>query len=188
LSQSSLLIEAVDALESAGVGYMLTGSLVSSLQGEPRATHDVDLVIEVDGRAVDGLARAFCAPRYFFDATAARSALAQLGMLNNLLDTASGDKVDFWALTDDPFDRSRFSRRTSAQVFARVIHVSAAEDTILQKLRWAAASGGSERQVRDAIGVYEVQAGVLDEAYLDAWAQRLGVHALLRQVRESAAG
>jgi len=37
MSQSDLLIEAVTALDEAGVGYVLTGSLVSSLQGEPRA-------------------------------------------------------------------------------------------------------------------------------------------------------
>ncbi len=33
MSQSQLLAEAVSALDSAGVGYVLTGSLVSSLQG-----------------------------------------------------------------------------------------------------------------------------------------------------------
>jgi hypothetical protein len=59
VSQSQLLIEAVAALESAGVGYMLTGSLASSLQGEPRATHDVDIVVEVDARVVAAVAVAF---------------------------------------------------------------------------------------------------------------------------------
>jgi hypothetical protein len=182
VSQSDLLIETVAALEAAGVGYVLTGSLVSSLQGEPRATHDVDLVIEVDSRAVDGLAQAFRAPRYYFDRLAARDALDARGMFN-LLDTASGDKVDFWALTDSEFDRSRFARRIETHAFGRAITVTAPEDTVLQKLAWAAASGGSERQMRDATGVYEVQAGRMDEAYLDEWAQRLGVMELLARVR-----
>jgi hypothetical protein len=65
--------------------------------------------------------------------------------------------------------------------------VSSPEDTILQKLRWAAASGGSERQIRDAVSVYELQWGVLDEAYLDAWAAALGVTELLDTVRGAAA-
>lgn len=182
MSQSELLIEAVQALERAGVGYMLTGSLASSIQGEPRATHDVDLVIEVEVRVVDRLAEAFGAPSYYFDQMSARAALQARGMFN-LLDTRTGDKVDFWALTSAPFDESRFARRAVTRVFDREISISAPEDTILQKLKWAVDSGGSERHTRDAAAVYELQAGTLDEAYLDDWAEQLGVTPLLAEIR-----
>lgn len=186
MSQAQLLKDAVAALESAGVGYFLSGSLASSLQGEPRATHDIDLVIEVDVRVVDSLANAFGADTYFFDDCVARDALVRRGMFN-LIDTRSGDKIDFWALTEEPFDASRFSRRIRTVVFGVELSVSAGEDTILQKLKWAAASGGSERQVRDAVGVYELQRGTLDEEYLDHWAGELGVARLLDDVRAAAA-
>jgi hypothetical protein len=59
MSQSELLTAAVRALDSAGVGYLLSGSLASSLQGEPRATHDIDLVVEVVPDMIEALARAF---------------------------------------------------------------------------------------------------------------------------------
>ena len=36
-----------EAIESAGGAYFVGGSLASSLQGEPRATNDIDLVIDV---------------------------------------------------------------------------------------------------------------------------------------------
>jgi hypothetical protein len=180
-----LLKGAVRALEAAGVGYLLSGSLASSLQGEPRATHDVDLVVEVDARMIDALAEAFNADRYFFDPCAARDALDRRGMFN-LLDTSSGDKVDFWMVTDHPFDVARFGRRTTTHAFGAQISISTPEDTILQKLRWATASGGSERQVRDAVGVYEVQRGTLDETYMDEWAEFLGVADLLAEVRATA--
>lgn len=185
MSQIELLREAVRALERVGVRYLLSGSLASSLQGEPRATHDIDLVVEVDARLIDALAEAFGADRYFFDPRAARDALGRRGMFN-LLDNASGDKIDFWMLTDHPFDASRFARRISVDAFGLSLWVSSPEDTILQKLRWANASGGSERQLRDAVGVYEVQRGVLDEAYLDSWAEMLGTSALLTEVRAAA--
>lgn len=38
------------------------------------------------------------------------------------------------------------------------------------KLKWARMSGGSEKQFIDALRVYEVQHGLLDQSYLDAWA------------------
>jgi hypothetical protein len=185
VSQASLLTEAVCALQGAGVGYLLTGSLASSIQGEPRATHDIDLVIEVDLRAVQALADAFGTDVYYFDDLAARDALGRGGMFN-LIDTSSGDKIDFWALTDDPFDRSRFERRVRTSVFGIEVAVSAPEDTILQKLRWGLAQGGSERQLRDALGVYEVQRGSLDEGYLDTWAETIGATEALGEVRSLA--
>jgi hypothetical protein len=185
MSQAELLIEAVVALEEAQIGYFLSGSLASSLQGEPRATHDIDLVIEVDVRAVSALASTFGDARYYFDETSACDALHRRSMFN-LIDTRTGDKLDFWALTEDPFDVSRFARRRHSDVFGIQLAVSAPEDTILQKLKWAAASGGSERQIRDAVGVYELQRGTLDEAYLDEWAATLGVTQLLAEVRAAA--
>lgn len=185
MSQIGLLTEAVRALESTGIRYLLSGSLASSLQGEPRATHDIDLVVEVDSRLVDALSAAFGTDPYFFDASMARDALCRRGMFN-LLDTSCGDKIDFWMLTGDPFDESRFARRVCIEAFGLDLWVSSPEDTILQKLRWAVASGGSERQTRDAAGVYEVQQGALDDAYLDAWAERLGVSAQLAGIRAAA--
>ncbi len=187
MSQSELLVEVVRALEGAGVGYLLSGSLASSIQGEPRATHDIDLVIEVDLRVVDALAAAFGTDAYYFDSLAARAALGERGMFN-LIDTRTGDKVDFWTLTDTPFDDSRFARRVGTEAFGVELSVSAPEDTILQKLKWAKMTGGSEKQVRDAIGVYEFQRGTLDESYLDTWAAELGISELLVDVRHAVDG
>ena len=41
---------------------MLTGSIVSSLQGEPRSTHDIDVVIAIDKLKASELARKFSSP------------------------------------------------------------------------------------------------------------------------------
>lgn len=53
MSQSELLKVVVRRLEAAGVDYMLTGSVVSSLRGEPRASHDIDIVIAVRAPAAE---------------------------------------------------------------------------------------------------------------------------------------
>jgi hypothetical protein len=47
MSQSELLKKVIIALEATGTPYMLTGSYASSLQGEPRLTHDIDLVVAI---------------------------------------------------------------------------------------------------------------------------------------------
>jgi hypothetical protein len=50
------------------------------------------------------------------------------------------------------------------------------------KLRRADLSGGSEKQFRDALRVYEVQYGVLDLDYLNTWAVQLGVEPLWQRL------
>ena len=76
---------------------MLTGSLVPSLQGEPRATHDIDVVIAIrtaPGNAARALRAAFPEPQFYLDEEAIRGAIGTTGMFN-MIDTREGDKVDF---------------------------------------------------------------------------------------------
>jgi hypothetical protein len=185
MSQQELLRRAVDALTAAGVEYMVTGSVASGMQGDPRSTHDVDLVVSMPASAAKQLVQAFPGPDYYLPVEAILDALRHRSMFN-LLDLNSGDKVDFWILTDEPFDRSRFARKRVQDALGFPVNVSAPEDTILMKLRWCQISGGSEKQFSDALGVFELQRGALDLDYLNEWAKRLGVEALWARVQAEA--
>jgi hypothetical protein len=164
---------------------MITGSFVSSMQGAPRATHDIDLVVAISPDRIPPLLGAFPPPDYYLDELAVRDAVARNDMFN-LLEVSSGDKVDFWLVTDDPFDQSRFARRQSADIAGTRMYFSAPEDTILQKLKWAELSGGSEKQFLDALRVYELQRRVLDIAYIEEWAARLGVTRAWQRILDDA--
>jgi len=48
----------------------------------------------------------------------------------------------------------------------------------VQKLRWAEMSGGSEKQMNDVRGVFELQRDILDLSYIEHWVHELGVGAL----------
>lgn len=187
MSQSELLKFVARQLEAAGIEYMISGSIASSLQGEPRATHDIDIVVAIRTAADEATARlkaAFPEPDFYLDEAAVRDAIANAAMFN-LIDS-TGDKVDFWLLTADAFDRARFDRRYTDIFEGTPLPVSRPEDTILMKLRWAAMLGGSEKQFVDALRVYEVQHGRLDEAYLDRWADVLGATDALARLRRQA--
>ncbi len=185
MSQPELLARVCTALTQAGFEYMVTGSIVSSLQGEPRATHDIDIVIKLSAASVPRLLRTFREPEYYVDATAVREALANDGMFN-VIDTQEGEKVDFWVLTSGSFDVARFGRRATESVAGQPLTVSQPEDTILMKLRWAKLSGGSEKQFRDALRIYEVQFCALDLDYLRRWVPQLDIEELWRRLEEEA--
>jgi hypothetical protein len=185
MSQQELLKKVIRVLDQAGIQYMITGSVVSSLQGEPRSTHDVDMVVAIQKSAVNRFVEAFPPPDFYLDENSILDAIDRQSMFN-LIDVNTGDKVDFWMLTDEPFDRSRFSRKVVEEFMGLKLHVSSPEDTILAKLRWAELSGGSEKQFTDALRVYEVQYGRLDIDYLEQWAKKLNVESLWKRLLDEA--
>ena len=185
MSQQELLKKLIKALEAAGIEYMVSGSLVSSLQGEPRSTHDIDVVVEVQKPKVHALVRAFPPPDYYLTEESILEAIEEQGMFN-LMDVNSGDKVDFWILTEEPFDCSRFKRKYAEEMMGMRIMVSSPEDTILMKLKLAKLSGGSEKHYTDALRVYEVQHDTLDMDYLVRWCKELKVESLLGRNQEEA--
>jgi len=75
-----MVVDAIDialrvarVLDRLGVAYFLGGSLASSLQGEPRATNDIDLVVELGEEQVEAFAAAL-GPDFEVDEPALRAA------------------------------------------------------------------------------------------------------------------
>lgn len=164
---------------------MLTGAIVSSLQGAPRTTHDIDIVVDLKLRDAREFGGRFSSEEYYISDSSIVQAFETSGSFN-LIEPKTGFKVDFWLLTDDPFDVARFSRRRVVDYEGLALSLSSPEDTILMKLKWAESIGGSEKQLGDALAVLEVQSALLDNAYLDKWAHELGVSHLLEGLRERA--
>ena len=132
MSQQELLSRVVRTLDDLRIDYMVTGSFASSIQGEPRVTHDIDLVVALTESDASRLLPMFPDTEFYLSPQAVREAIAQRRMFN-LLEMETGDKVDFWILTDDPFDVSRFARRRPEEAWGLRLNVSAPEDTVLAK-------------------------------------------------------
>jgi hypothetical protein len=95
--QPELLKLVVQRLEAAGIDFMIAGSVASSLQGEPRATHDIDIVVAVGAPApavAAALKRAFPEPDFYLDEVAVRDVIVARGMFN-LIDVREGDRLTF---------------------------------------------------------------------------------------------
>jgi len=185
MSQQKLLRTVVQALDQAEIRYMITGSVASSLQGEPRSTHDIDMVITIQKSQARQLLKSFPPPDFYLDEHSILDAIDSQSMFN-LINLKTGDKVDFWILTDEAFDLSRFSRKISEKFGELQMHVSSPEDTILAKLNWAKLSGGSEKHFTDALRVYEVQYEKLDTGYVEHWAKTLSVDSLWKRLTDEA--
>src|SRR4051794_28104169 len=76
MSQPELLRRVVGVLESSKIPYMATGSVVSSYHGEPRSSHDIDLVVQINPSHASLLVREFPPPDFYLDEFAIREAIS----------------------------------------------------------------------------------------------------------------
>ena len=183
--EQDLLAKVIQILDAGKIEYMLTGSYVSSLQGQPRSTHDIDIIVAIKKTQVSRFAKSFPSPDFYLDEESIIEAIEKKDMFS-LIETGGGNKIDFWLLTDSPFDQSRFSRRYIEEFMGQKIYVSSPEDTILAKLNWSKLSGGSQKQFLDALSVYEVQSGKLDIFYLEKSVKKLKLENFWQELKAKA--
>ena len=182
-SQEVFLEGLIEKLNRQDIPYMLSGSISSSLHGQPRATKDVDIVIAPTEEQVLNFAN-MLGERYYVNLDAVRYAFAHNSMFN-VIDNESGWKADFIIRKDRPFSHREFERKCTAKIKNIDVWVTSCEDTILSKLEWAKNSR-SEQQFRDALGVAVVQWHSLDIDYMHKWAKELRVESSLRQLLQQA--
>lgn len=159
-------------LGEAEIPWMLTGSMASSFYGEPRATNDLDVVLDPD-EAQLGRFLASLAGTFYVGAEEAREALHTRGMFN-VIDSASGWKADLILLKERAFDREEFRRGRPVRLFDVDVYVISPEGSILSKLEWAR-QGNSDLQLRDARAVAASCGASLDREYLRRQAEALGL-------------
>lgn len=171
------------ALDQIGAGYFLGGSLASSIQGEPRATNDIDIVAALSDEQVHAFAEAL-GTDFDVDEESLREAARARGSWN-IFHLPTALKVDLFILRDSEFDRSEFSRRHPVQLLpGEAITVKSAEDTVVRKLLWFRQGGEvSSNQWRDVVQVLRVTGSMLDVAYVRRWAERLGLAELLERAQ-----
>lgn len=180
-------LEVAAALGAVGAEYFVGGSVASSLQGEPRATNDIDFVVSLPPAKVAAFAQAL-GPSYEVDQDMLREALRRQSCAN-LFYLPRVTKVDVFGLGDSPFDEAEFARRQRVRVrpTGEELFVKSPEDTVLRKLLWYRDGGAtSDKQWRDVVEVLRVSGPQMDGRYLDVWASRLGIESLLARARSDA--
>lgn len=170
----------VDALNAAGVRYMLTGSLASNLYGIPRSTQDADFVVHLGDGSIGDIAERLSPifkldPQVSFETVTATTRYVFHAADHEL-------KVELFLLSQDSHDQERFRRRRQDTFEGRLVHVPTAEDVIITKLRWSK-QGKRAKDLEDARNVMAVQLDRLDWPYVERWCTEHETLDLLERLR-----
>jgi hypothetical protein len=181
----------VEAIEAAGVDYLVGGSISLWVWGELRSTLDADLVIDLPLDSIEKLSAELEKIDIYLPPDI---------LLDNLLDTrgdlalhaihgSSGYKADlFFVREGDELRQSALRRRRLADLGGVIgkVYVHAPEDLILYKLQYYSISRQT-KHVRDINSILESKTP-LDEAYLMGWIERKGLGAVWEEVRKGEGG
>jgi hypothetical protein len=147
--------------------HMLVGALAAALWGEPRATTDADLMVQVPEGAWERLKRS--ARQVGFQVDLMWERYNPLLRDQQVRFIKRGIRVDFIGLRD-AHDQQALQRRRFKMFTDRRVAVVAPDDLVIQKLK-----AGRPRDLDDAVGVLRRSSQQMDHDYLWTWARRFRV-------------
>jgi len=180
-SPRTILLAALDTVDSGGYDYLLYGGLAAALWGEPRYTEDVDFFLFVPERHAFKFLREAAKHGFSVDEDLAIQQIQVSGWARLPL----GDAKSPWhldlTLGDSPFDKSALARKKREELFGRKVWVASPEDLLIYKLvSWR------DRDIMDVHAIMQRQKS-LDQAYLRkwiAWWEKQGVEGVAKRFAE----
>jgi len=177
-----LLKKVCECFSQLNIPYFVTGSVASIAYGESRFTNDIDIVAAVKREHVADILKCFPAEDYYLSEDSIKDAIYRRFQFN-IIHPASGLKVDVIIKKKSEFDDTRFSRIMSFKMDEVGVNFSSPEDVILKKMEYYKI-GGSEKHLRDIMGVIKISRELINFDYIEMWAKKLYVEEIWQAIKD----
>lgn len=181
----------LDALDAAGVEYLIGGAIAEWAWGEPRATQDIDIVINLPVEAVGKFSRELEKRNMLVPAEIILDTLLEdrADIPINAIHIYSGLKADLYPVRPgDDLRLSAFQRRQKVDYGPPIgrVYIHSPEDLILYKLLYFSISQ-QPKHSRDIAAILRAKKDQIDFGYIKQWATRLGLNSLWKELLDSIA-
>ena len=152
-----------------GVAYMVTGAVAATIYGEPRLTHDIDLVIDLRLEDIEKFVDAFPLEEFYCppaEVIRLETGRPQRGHFN-LIHHETGLKADVYASGRDLLQKWGLANCRALSIGGEDVWLAPPEYVILRKLEYYR-EGGSEKHLRDIAGMLELSRNDIDFAFLES--------------------
>lgn len=170
-------------LADVDIHCLVVGSVAAMHFGEPRATIDIDLVVDASPESSGRIASAFRDERYYVPpvATIERELRRQGGMFN-IVDTTTGLKADCYTPGRDELGTYQFAHAISGTLGTRPVSFAPAAAIIAMKLRYHALSG-QDKHLRDIRAMLATSPEQIDLGFLERWTVAQGLSEVWQRCR-----
>jgi len=179
----------IEALNAAGVDYLIGGAIAEWAWGEPRATQDLDLVVNIPIKSVNKLSKELKKRDMLIPAEIILDNILEdrADLPINAIHMHSGLKADLYPLREgDELRQSAFQRRERVDYGPPIgkVYIHSPEDLILYKLIYFGLSQQSKHS-RDIAAILRAKKNDLDMDYIEQWATRLGLSSLWKEMLDN---
>jgi hypothetical protein len=176
LAQDDLFLIFVKPLNQLAMRYMVTGAAAAVVYGQPRMTHDIDLVVMISSARAVEISRKFPQERFYCppeEVMQLEIRRPQRGHFN-IIHTESGFKADFYPAGDDPLNLWGLEHSREIILQDEAVHFAPPEYVILRKLEYFR-EGGSGKHIQDIRAMADALAGKLDLPFIRSTAAKMGL-------------
>ena len=154
-------------LESAGITYMVTGSIAAVMYSKPRFTYDIDLVVQLQEKDIVRLFEVFGSDEFYLPPVEVIRSEVRRGVQGhfNIIDINAGVKADIYPLGSDALNHWAFARRRQYDYHGTKLWLATVEYVIIHKL-WFYQEGKSEKHIIDINNILKISQDEIDHQFL----------------------
>lgn len=187
LGYSEFVMLVLDALEAADVPYLVGGAVAAWAWGEPRATRDLDLVIQIPKGAEMKLSEELEKRDMLLPAEIIQDRVKDRRGDDHLnaIHATSGYKADLYLVKEgDCFRNEAFSRRVLVDLGAGLgeLYLHTPEDLIIYKLLYYNVSQQS-KHISDIASIVQTMGDKLDSSYIQKWVAEKDLSTIWKSVQ-----
>ena len=191
ISYDEFVRQVIAAVKAAGIRYMIGGAVAAWAWGEPRATLDIDVVVDIPLEVIGQLSKELKQRNMFVpEEIILDNILADRTDLPiNAIHMYSGYKADLYPLrAGDELRASALDRRQKVDLGEVLgeVYLHSPEDLIIYKL-WYYSISQQTKHIRDITGIVMTLGDELDFNYIENWMGKRGLtslwHNLLARIR-----
>lgn len=176
MQEANLFTIFIEIFNKNELKYFITGSVASIVYGEPRLTHDIDLVTHMTPAQVEKFINAFpikqfyCPPEEIIRTELNRHSRGHI----NLIHHETGFKADIYFTGEDEFQIWAMDNRRSVEFAGLTIYVAPPEYVIVKKLEFFK-EGKSGKHLSDIKGIMTNSSELLDNEFLQRKISEFGL-------------
>ena len=178
MQETDLFLVFISRFDALKVRYMVTGSVAGVFYGEPRVTHDVDVVLELPRDRISDFAAMFPIEEFYCppeEVLVEETQRTQRGHFN-LMHHESGFRADVYCANRDPFHGWALREVRIVDVDGVAVALAPIEYVVVRKLEFHR-EGGSPKHLNDIRAMLRVSGDLIRDDVLDEWVERLGLEA-----------
>lgn len=166
----------IDILSKNKIPYFVTGSVASIVYGDPRLTHDIDLVINLDKETIDIFLKAFtsdqfyCPPEEVIRTEVNRSARGHF----NLIHHESGFKADIYLTGNEELQVWAMQNCKQIDFAGSKISIAPPEYVIIKKLEFFK-EGNAQKHLSDIKSMLANSSELIDYNFLNKMIKEKGL-------------